>query len=108
MKKGIFMALCLIFTALSLSACQVNWYGKQYHVSPWLIVVPVIIFTIAAWVAAGKHVTSQKYVCPKCNHSFYPRFWNAAISIHMNNDRVLKCPHCKRKGFCPPSRESDR
>lgn len=106
MKKVAIVWLMLVLS-FSLTSCKVNWFDQQYDVSWWVIAVPVVIFSVIVWVAAGKHIASKKYVCPKCNKTFYPKWWKAAFSIHMNDDRVFKCPHCGRKGFCPLSRETE-
>lgn len=106
MKKVSIVWLMLVLS-FSLTSCKVNWFDQQYDVQWWVIAIPVIIFFAIVWIAAGKHIASKKYVCPKCNKTFYPKWWVAAVSIHMNDDRVFKCPHCGRKGFCPLSRETE-
>lgn len=107
MKKilALFVLICIL--TVLLTSCQVNWFDQQYDVPWWVIAVPVTIFSVLVWIVAGKHIASKKYVCPKCNKTFYPKWWKAALSIHMNDDRVFKCPHCGRKGFCPLSRETE-
>lgn len=106
MKKLIFLFGVMGVAAFSLTSCQVNLGEEQFTVPWWVIVIPSILIVVIAWFAATKHVVSQKYVCPECGESFYPKWWNAAFSVHMNDDRVLKCPHCGKKGFCPLSRET--
>jgi DNA-directed RNA polymerase subunit RPC12/RpoP len=106
MKKLIVFFIVVCVMAFSLTACQVNWLDEQFTVPWWVIVIPSVTIVAIAWFAAAKHITTQKYVCPECNQSFYPKLRNAAFSVHMNDDRVLKCPHCGKKGFCPPSRET--
>ena len=100
MKKilALFVLICIL--TVLLTSCQVNWFDQQYDVPWWVIAVPVTIFSVLVWIVAGKHIASKKYVCPKCNKTFYPKWWKAALSIHMNDDRVFKCPNCGRKGFC--------
>lgn len=107
MKRSITIVLIIGVNLFFLTSCKVNWFDQQYDVPWWVIAVPVVVFSAIVWFAAGKHIASKKYFCPKCNKSFYPKWWHAAISIHMNDDRVFKCPHCGRKGFCPLSRESE-
>jgi len=105
MKK---IALIFVTVALSfsLTSCKVNWFDKHYDVQWWVIAIPVIIFFAIVCFAAGKIIASKKYVCPECNKEFYPKWWNAALSVHINDDRVFKCPHCKKKSFCHISKES--
>ena len=107
MKRSITIVLIIGVNLFFLTSCKVNWFDQQYDVPWWVIAVPVVVFSAIVWFAAGKHIASKKYVCPKCNKSFYPKWWHAAISIHMNDDRVFRCPHCGRKGFCPLSRDTE-
>ena len=105
--KKIAFALLTIISAFTLTSCKVNWFDQQYDVPWWVIAVPVVIFSAIVFLVAGKHIASKSYVCPKCNKTFYPKWWKAAFSIHMNDARVFKCPHCGRKGFCPLSRKTE-
>lgn len=105
MTVALFILMC-VFT-VSLTSCQVNWFDKHYEISWWGIAIPVILFSSVVFVWVGKHIASKKYVCPKCNKTFYPKWWKAAISVHINDDRVFKCPHCGRKGFCHISKETE-
>ena len=107
MKRSITIVLIIGVNLFFLTSCEVNWFDQQYDVAWWVIAVPVVVFSAIVWFAAGKHIASKKYFCPKCNKSFYPKWWHAAISIHMNDDRVFRCPHCGRKGFCPLSRDTE-
>ena len=107
MKKRILAILTVCIISLSLTSCKVNWFDKQYDVPWYCIAIPVAIFTCIMFFAAGKYIASKKYVCPKCHMSFHPKLFAAMFSIHLNDDRVFKCPCCGRKGFCPPSRERE-
>lgn len=100
MIKKLLSVFLLFIITITLSSCQVNWFDQHYDVPWWVITLPVVIFCAIVWIFAGKHIASKKYICPKCNKTFYPKWWKAAISIHMNSERVFKCPHCGRKGFC--------
>ncbi len=100
--KKIAFALLLIALVFSLTSCKVNWFDRQYDVPGWAIAFPVVVFSAVVWFSAGKHIASKQYVCPNCRQSFYPKWWQAAFSLHMNGDRVFRCPHCGRKGFCSP------
>lgn len=107
MKKIIALFGLICIMTVSLTSCQVNWFDKHYEVSWWVIVVPVAIFSVIIWIVVGKHIASKKYICPKCKGTFYPKWWKAAISVHINDDRVFKCPHCGWKGFCHISRGTE-
>lgn len=106
MKKIVF-ALLIVLIAFSLTSCKVNWFDQRYDVPWWVISVPVLVFSAIALFVAGKRIASKEYICPKCNKTFYPKWWQAAFSIHMNDDRVFRCPHCGRKGFCQLSRKQE-
>lgn len=109
MKKKCKMGLLLAFLTFCLTSCQVNvnWFGKQYPVPWWVIVIPSVVIVAVALIMAGKHIASKQYVCPECGKKFYPGFWQAMFSVYMNDDRVLKCPHCGRKGFCHVARDAE-
>lgn len=107
MKKRIVALLPICLFTLSLTSCRVNWFDRHYDVPWWAIAVPVVIFSLVVWIGAGKYIASKKFICPKCNKTFYPKWWKAAVSLHVNDDRVFKCPNCGRKGFCPVSREKE-
>ena len=101
-KKRIVAMLLLGWSILSLSSCQVNWFDKHYDLHWWVIAIPTVIFSMMIWIAAGSYIASKKYVCSKCNQTFYPKWWKAAVSVHMGDSRVFKCPQCGEKGFCKP------
>lgn len=103
MRKTFISVTLLCSMLVLLASCQVNWFDKHYEVSWWVIAIPAVI--VFVW--AGKHIASKKYICSKCNGAFYPKWWKAAISLHVNDDRVFKCPHCGNKGFCRISRETE-
>ena len=105
--KKIAVALLTIIPAFTLTSYKVNWFDKQYYAPWWAIAVPVAIFWAIVLIIAGKCIASKKYVCPKCNKTFSPKLLEAAFSLHMDDYRVFKCPNCKRKGFCPISRETE-
>ena len=107
MIKKFFIVFLIFIITFNLTSCQVNWFDNHYNVPWWIIAVPAFIFSAIIWIVAGKHIASKKYVCPNCNKTFYPNWWKAAISIHINDDRVFKCPHCGRKGFCHVLRDTE-
>lgn len=106
MKKKLFIFL-LCMSALLLSSCEVHWFHKSYDVAWWVVAIPTFLIVLITLVLAGTIIASHKYVCPKCGGTFYPNRWQAAFSIHINNDRVFKCPHCGRKGFCKLFKDSE-
>ncbi len=98
--KKFSLASCAFIVLLSLCSCQVNVSSATYDVPWWIIIVPTVVFIFVVWYAVGKYISKKKYVCPSCHKTFYPKWWGAAFSLHVNDDRALKCPHCKKKSFC--------
>ena len=74
--------------------------NTSYDVPCRLIAVPVIVYSVAVFYIAGKVISKKKYTCPSCGHTFYPKWWKAMFSVHINSDRVFRCPHCGTKDFC--------
>lgn len=99
MKKRLLFGLFLSVPWV-LTSCEVHWGGKSYEVQWWVNAVLIFLILSVTFIVAGLIISKTKYSCPKCNGIFYPKWWKAAFSIHMNSDRVFKCPHCGRRGFC--------
>ena len=85
---------------LSLSSCTVNWFDAQHDVPWWTIAVPLVILAVIGLISARYSFASKTYVCPKCGQSFTPKWWVITFAVHVNSDRVLKCPHCGKRSFC--------
>lgn len=100
MKHKMLPILILSTLPWLLTSCRVNWFNQQYDVPWWAITVPVAVFGFLVWIILGKQIAKKQYVCPKCNQKFHPTWQTAALSIHVNSNRVLRCPRCNRKGFC--------
>ena len=101
--KKLAVVCSAIFLSLCLTSCEVHWFEKSYDVPWWVIAIPTLLILAAAWFFAGKAIAKKEYRCSKCQTDFYPVWWKAAFSVHVNDDRVFKCPHCGRKGFCKPT-----
>ena len=98
--KKIVLLVSLILGALSLSACQVNWFGRTID-APWYVVVPpTVLFIAVVTIVAYRAIFSRTYVCPHCQTEIKPKWTDLSLCIHMNGKRLAKCPHCGRKGFC--------
>ena len=104
-KKAWIMGIMLSVLACLLSSCTVNWFGEQYDVPWWMIAVPVALLAVILLAAARLSFTGRSYVCPKCNRRFSPPWWKLPFAVHINSDRVLKCPLCGARGFCRWVRE---
>ena len=100
-KQRIAKALSiLILIVLVLTSCEVHVGNNRADVKWYVIAVPAIVFVVACVVTAGIVLSKNTYVCPECEKRFHPKWWCAMLSLHINSDRVFKCPHCGRKGFC--------
>lgn len=107
MRKTYIRLACLIGTlSLALSSCQVNWFDRHYQVSWWVIAIPTVLVTATALIVAGKYVASKTFVCPQCYKTFHPVWWKAAVSLHIIDYHLFKCPHCGRRSFCYIRRRS--
>ena len=105
MKRGSEMKkfqrlLVLLPLALCLCSCRVNWFGRQYDAPWWMIAIPTVLILASAWFFVGRAIAKREYKCSECQKTFYPTWWKASFSVHMGSDRVFKCPHCGKKGFC--------
>ena len=90
----------VVFCQLVLTSCDVHFGSAHYDVPWWVIALPVSLILLMTYRIGGKIISSHKYVCPKCLESFYPEWWAAGVSLHINDDRYFKCPHCKKRSFC--------
>ena len=81
---------------MSLSGCTVNWFNKSYDVPWFVIAIPVAIILIFAHIS----IMSQTYICPDCHTEIKPKWYQIYVYLHINGERLVKCPNCKRKGFC--------
>ncbi len=101
MKRRIFVFSSIVaLMTLTLTSCKVNWFDKQYDAPWWAVAIPVAIFTVAVVFGCAKYISSREFMCPKCNQKFHPKWWRAMLSVHINSDRVFKCPHCGKRSLC--------
>ncbi len=100
MKKTLSLVFAALFCLLALTSCDVHFGSTHYDAPWWAVTIPTVVVIAAALLIAGKVISSHKYVCPKCSESFYPKWWAACLSLHINDDRLFKCPHCKKRSFC--------
>lgn len=105
--KRFLISFLLLYTSVFLTSCKVNWFDKSYDL-PWLFVaIPTVLFVLIVMIAAGKYIAKKTFVCEKCYKSFHPKWWKAMLSLHVNDDRIFKCPHCGKRGFCHVSSSPD-
>ena len=93
-------AIC-IFAVLTLllTACEAHIGGRSFEVPWYFIAIPAAVFSALMIVIAGVAISKNTYVCTECSHRFHPKWWKAAFSLHLNSDRLFKCPNCGHKGF---------
>ena len=101
MKK--ILTLFTVLSSLLLSSCKVNIGEKNIDVHWLVIAIPVFIILLTAGLALGK----IKYYCPNCNKTFYASWIKCIFSAHVDNERSMKCPHCKKTGRCYPSHNQE-
>lgn len=92
--------LLIIISTLMFSSCDVHFGNIHYDVPWWVIAIPVAVILLSVYIIGGIILSKNEYVCPNCNKTFSPKWYKAAYTIHLNNDRVFKCPHCKKRGLC--------
>ena len=98
-----FLGLILSLSCLVLTSCKVNLGERSFDVHWLVIVIPVVIIFLLTGLALGR----TKYYCPNCNRTFYASFIKCLFSTHVNDERALKCPHCKKVNKCYPSYDQD-
>ena len=106
MKKRLLALFALSLVLMTtLTSCTVNWFDRQYDVPWWVIAIPVALWSLAWLIGGGLYIASKTYVCPACTRTFSPKWYIAMFSLHINDDRYFKCPHCGKKSFCPLARD---
>ena len=88
--------LMLLALVLSLTSCQVNWFGETRDVPWYFIAIPVVLVGIIGYVI----LMTRTYICPHCQTEFKPKPYHVYVTVHYLNKRIAKCPHCGKKSFC--------
>ena len=103
--RRLMLVVFAVFLTPCLTSCEVHWFDQSYDVPWWVVAIPTALIFVATWFFAGKIIAKKEYRCPKCQKNFHPTWWKAAFSVHVNDDRVFKCPHCEKKSLCKPTRD---
>ena len=104
--KKLYFSLLSALTLLMFSSCQVEFHTSKYSVLlpariGILILVGLIVFILfVICFAEMYYLTHRKFRCPKCGAEISPHWYEFSALLHQNNRSVMKCPDCKRKGFC--------
>ncbi len=101
--KKIFLPFLFCISML-LSSCKIHFGDKSINVHWLVIAVPAFIILLCA----GLSLSKKKFYCPSCNKTFYVKWWKCIFTTHVNDERALKCPHCKKINACYPSSNQDK
>jgi len=99
MKKTLFTVTVSLYSVI-LCSCKANWFGDTIYVPWYFIVLPVLLILIVSYII----LINGTYICPDCNTEFKPKWYQFSVCLHINGQRVVKCPKCGRKGFCERKR----
>ncbi len=72
--------------------------------TPPVITLFFIILGILICIFTYIYLVTRTYRCPSCGHTFKPKWNEISVTIHLGDERVVRCPRCGRKGFCPRER----
>ena len=106
--KKILLSIFTIAIMLTLCSCEVHFFNLRYDVPWWVIAIPTAVVLILTFVIGGIVLSKNEYICPHCNHTFKPKWHRVGFSVHLNSDRVLKCPNCKSRGLCHIKRKKEK
>lgn len=94
--KKLLLAITLLTSTILLSSCKVHWLGNAIDVPWYLVAIPVVVLLVVLYI----FMLSDTYICPECKTEIKPKWYHFSIALHVDDKRVIKCPHCGRKGFC--------
>ncbi len=101
--KKIFLIL-LFGVIFILSSCKVHMGDSIIEVHWLVIAIPVFIIILLTGLSLGRN----KFYCPNCNKTFYVKWYKCIFKAHINDERILKCPHCHKTDICYPSSNQDK
>ncbi len=64
-----------------------------------VVIISIVCFVVAYAISMA-FICKQDYKCPGCGSIIRPKWHHISAWLHNGSDRVIKCPHCGRKGFC--------
>ena len=95
MKRGF---ACLLFAlAFLLTACEAR---AELEIK-WYYLLPALIFLV---IFSRVCLLRTTFLCPRCGAEFSPRWYQLFLTVHMGSRRLLRCPHCGGRHFCPRKR----
>ena len=99
MKRAVILFVFTIILTLMLTSCDIHHGNIHHDVHWWVIAIPVVIILVIAHIS----FIAKRYRCPMCGTEFRPKWYEISSWLHDDNGRAVKCPHCGRRGFCPPA-----
>ena len=99
LKKFAAFSAFALMPILLLTSCDTHIGNAHYDVPWWVIAIPIVLILVIAHVC----VICKRFQCPACQTEFRPKWYEISAWLHNHGERVVKCPHCGRRGFCPPS-----
>lgn len=94
--KGVVSILLIAVYCALLTACNVSFGNARGEISWWVIAAPALVILVIAHIL----LIRQTYQCPKCGARFSPKWYELSVCLHIGNERLVKCPCCKKRGFC--------
>lgn len=101
MKKTVVLSALTVTLALLLTSCDARFGGVHYDVSWWVLAIPPAVILMTAHIS----LVRKRYRCPVCRAEFRPQWYEISVWLHDGGNRAVKCPHCGRRGFCPPVKD---
>ena len=95
MKKILFFAGVLGLSVV-LCSCEVNWFGSTATVPWYAIAIPVAIIAVVGYII----LMNMTFICPHCGAEFKPKWYQLSVCVHINRNRLVKCPRCGKTSFC--------
>ncbi len=87
----------------------INWFGDHFVIPIWLGISVIAVFVAILFLILYFALKSdgQIYFCPKCEKRFKAKMIFIMTSRHINDERMLRCPHCHKKSLCYPSHDQN-
>ena len=93
-----FIAIVSFITIIQIVSIYANAIALPSRIL--LTVIACSIFTAGLYVAMQGERTIGYYKCKNCGEYFVPSFPAYTMGMHILSTRWLKCPSCKKSGWC--------
>ena len=61
--------------------------------------IGIMCFAVGMYFAMKIETEAGYYECPKCKKRYVPNFYIALFAMHFGRTRLMKCPHCGKRGW---------